>query len=310
MNHRFLSCDWGTTSFRIRWVEPDLRIVREQRSETGCKTVYEQAQSSGRDRAELFAEFLSKRLREWDGFASEVMPLVISGMASSTVGWRELPYLQGPLNLDGSNLRSEKIHWDAPRWINDTFLISGVAIHPEMMRGEETEAIGIVAELRQSKGTLILPGTHSKHLHLATGQVTAISTFMTGELFDLLATHSLLKASIELTGEPDPSFEEGVLWAARHGLARSLFRVRTRAVLDRSPGRENASFLSGLLIGAELSELPKGEEPIIIGGAGKLAQLYARALTALEFPSRRWKLAVTDRAVVRAHALFLNEHSR
>ena len=36
------------------------------------------------------------------------------------------------------------------------------------------------------KATVILPGTHSKHVELAGGELRAFRTFMTGELYALL----------------------------------------------------------------------------------------------------------------------------
>ena len=43
MNQDFLSCDWGTTSFRLRRVAgPDLAVIREIREPAGVKPLYEE----------------------------------------------------------------------------------------------------------------------------------------------------------------------------------------------------------------------------------------------------------------------------
>jgi 2-dehydro-3-deoxygalactonokinase len=308
----FLSCDWGTSSFRLRWVEPGRVVAREKTSGAGCKWLHDQALERGEDWAGPYERTLSEALGEWEGLARRPLPLVISGMASSTVGWREIPYLNGSLRLDGSNLRFEKMRWNAPAWVSETFLISGVAIHPEMMRGEETEAVGVMSALKQESGTLVLPGTHSKHLRVRNGEIAAIATYMTGELYDLLARQSLLKASVDPTGSVTGSaFEEGVGWAKEHGLSKGLFRVRTRAVLDGTSATENASFLSGLLIGDELRDLESAATEIILAGAGPFAELYSRAFTALAFPVTLWSVVpetIMNQAVITAHAMFLNTH--
>ena len=48
MNRDFLSCDWGTTSFRLRRVAgPDRAVIREIREQAGVKSLYEEALRSG-----------------------------------------------------------------------------------------------------------------------------------------------------------------------------------------------------------------------------------------------------------------------
>src|SRR5436190_23871443 len=94
----FLSCDWGTTSFRLRLVSGSQgRIVREIREAIGIKALYEEASRNGAhsevDRAKTFSAFLRSELDAMrEGPPGPELPLVISGMASSSVGWRELPY--------------------------------------------------------------------------------------------------------------------------------------------------------------------------------------------------------------------------
>lgn len=314
----FVSCDWGTTSLRLRWIGPGGEVAREVRAACGCKLLFESARERTMAPAVLYQETMLKELEAFDDLAANVgsqVPLVISGMASSTIGWQETPYLKSPLKLDGSNLRFLEIVWQGPNWLGRTFLISGVAIRQEIMRGEETEAIGLLASRPGFQGTLVLPGTHSKHLQVEGAEVTGIATFMTGELFELMARHSILKASIELDERsPGWAFEDGVREALQNGVTRSLFRVRTRAVLDQADARENRHFLSGLLIGGEMAELLQGriEGDVLLAGAPHLRDLYARALRVVSEPELVWSTPADeelDGAVARAHALFLGSHA-
>jgi len=311
----FLSCDWGTSSFRLRWIEGG-QIIREQRENPGCKAVFEQAPASGPAREALYARFLRGALDGWAP-AAEPLPLVISGMASSTIGWRELPYARAPLRLDGSNLRYEMLAWDQPPWVSRTFLISGLATDEEIMRGEETEALGLLNGVPTDEDcVLILPGTHSKHLEAGSGQISGITTYLTGELFDLLARHSILKATTDLASldSDDPAclaaFDAGARQARRLGLGASLFRTRTRAILQGASAGENTWFLSGLLIGAELDDLGKRRpvRRVLLGGAAPLRRLYARVLSAagpLVFHWEELPDPLVDTAVPRAHSVFL-----
>ena len=256
MNQDFLSCDWGTTSFRLRRVAgPERSVIREIREPAGARSLYEEALRSGAKieaaRADVFARFLNSKLDALlagEETPEHNLPLVISGMASSSVGWRELPYAKTPFPLDGSGVRSQELNWSKPEWLGPTYLISGVATACDMMRGEETEIIGLMSEpslaaLRE-RSLLILPGTHSKHVWIEDQSVVDFRTFMTGELFEVLGRQSLLRASVEagartgsdsLSESARATFQEGVSWAKVHGLAGGLFRVRTRAVLDHRP---------------------------------------------------------------------------
>jgi 2-dehydro-3-deoxygalactonokinase len=331
----FLSCDWGTTSFRLRWVcRAERNVVREIREQAGIKSLYDEAVRGGAkdeaDRADVFARFLRAKLEEL--LANEKrpphpLPLVISGMASSSVGWRELPYAKTPFPLDGRGLRFQELNWNGPDWLGPTYLISGVATEYEMMRGEESEIIGLmsdpsVAALRE-RCLLILPGTHSKHVWIENRSVVDFRTFMTGELFEVLGRQSLLRASVDLAArnagdslsESDrAAFQEGVLWARERGLVGGLFRVRTRAVLGGRPLAENTWFFSGLLIGSELESVGGNAEgrPVILVATRGLSELYCFALTIIASATTEWiqlSPEQVERAVIAAHALFLQNRT-
>ena len=69
LNSDFLSCDWGTSSFRLRRVMGATgQVVREIRAATGVKAIYDEATRAGAAneaaRAEVFARFLSTQLNE------------------------------------------------------------------------------------------------------------------------------------------------------------------------------------------------------------------------------------------------------
>jgi len=308
----FLSCDWGTTSFRLRWVSgAEQRIVREIREPSGIKTMIERASAAGArpNRAGVFADFFANKLHQLLG--SEMpphkpVPLVISGMASSSVGWRELPYAAVPFAIDGSSLVAQQLDWKAPPWIDSTHLISGVATGHDMMRGEECEIIGLmslpVLAQHRSKCLLILPGTHSKHVRIENNRIVDWRTFMTGELFE--------SRTKPLADEQRSAFIEGVRAAQEIGLAAGLFRVRTRAVLRGTHAADNTAFFSGLVIGAEMIELGRSAkgQPIIFAATVGLGDSYACAAEAIDGRSTDWIFAPfthVESATILAHARFL-----
>lgn len=268
---RFVSCDWGTSNLRLRLVNDLGDVEREVNSGDGTAKL---ATLEG-DRASIFRQTLLRHLAELS--APPSLPVVLSGMASSTIGWRELPYAQVPFALDGSDVVHCKI--------DERFcLISGLCTRSDILRGEETEAVGLASWLGQNLpnvAVFVLPGTHSKHLEVRDGAIVDFHTFMTGELFDLLARQSVLRHSVEVASEFDgAAFTDGVRESSRP-LSSSLFRVRTRQVLDRQTSASNASFLSGILIGAELNALRTLRQPIVIAAGKALLLSYQTAADVL-----------------------------
>jgi len=268
----FVSCDWGTSNFRLRLVGGP--VVAEVRTDDGAAKLA----ALGGDRAAAFREVLTRGLVQLG--AAENLPVVISGMASSTIGWRELSYARLPFALDGKDVVWEHLE-------GRMFLVSGLRGETDMARGEETQAIGLAAALGSdlpSRVTVVLPGTHSKHFTVEADTITDLRTFMTGELFDLLSRQSVLRHSVDPAAPVDATaFVEGVRELDRAPLTGALFRVRTRQVLDQQAARANASFLSGLLIGAELATLRNRELPVIVAAGGTIRDAYTLAGDALGF---------------------------
>lgn len=268
----FVSCDWGTSTFRLRLVERG--VVGEVRTDEGVAKLAAQ----GGDRAGAFRSTLARGLEKLQAPAS--FPVLISGMASSSIGWKELPYAKLPFSLDGRDAVWEKM--------DDRFyLISGLRSATDVLRGEETETLGLVAALGREmpfEAVFVLPGTHSKHLDVNPGGIATFRTFMTGELFDVLARQSVLRHSTDPAAPFDrASFLEGVEESQRRPLPSALFRVRTRQVLDRKEIPSNTSFLSGLLIGAELGSMRGTAVPVIVAAGERLRTSYAAAGEALGF---------------------------
>jgi 2-dehydro-3-deoxygalactonokinase len=327
----FLSCDWGTTSFRLRLVaRPGLRVLGAVTSTEGAKTLHGRLLDGGRaadadaHRA-LFAAVLSDavaRLSEQHPAACAGAPVIVSGMASSTVGWRELPYAPTPCPLDGSGLRVEAMEsLVRDGTLHRVWMISGLTTGTDILRGEETEALGLLGlpafKTLRPAGRLVLPGTHSKHLVIRDGAIVDFHTHLTGELLELLSTRSLLSVSVLWPpppfedGDPDglAAFRAGVQTARSTGLGRGLFQVRVRSVLDHTPPANNARFLAGLLVGSELLDLlaARPAAPTLLAASAHFLAPYRLALETLG--ARRLRIATPEQvalAAVAAHALVLD----
>jgi len=152
----------------------------------------------------------------------------------------------------------------------------------DVMRGEETQLAGLIRAEPGFEGVACLPGTHTKWCHVSGGEVASFASYMTGEVFALLAGSSVLRKTLAVDGWSDAAFLE----AAEEGLARPervparLFPLRAGALLHGLDPVVARSRLSGLLIGAELASARAywlGREVVLIGAEG-LAAAYRDAL--------------------------------
>lgn len=295
MEH-FLSCDWGTSSFRLRLVRVEnAEIVAVRKSDKGIAATFnslDERQKKNPEERLLFylliiQEYISE-IEQEKNISLEGVPLVISGMASSSIGMANLPYRDLPFSIDGKGIGAA--YYEAsPDFAHPVLLISGVKSEADVMRGEETQLIGAIPDgtAAETEGIYIFPGTHSKHIWVKGGQVTGFKTYMTGEFFKLLSEHSILREGVEKNEElqkPDrlQRFREGVRDAQGANLLHTAFRIRTNDLFGKLNKKENFHYLSGLLIGAELREITHSDDlPIYVCGDSILRWSYETALDVL-----------------------------
>jgi 2-dehydro-3-deoxygalactonokinase len=223
--------------------------------------------------------------------ASERLPVLICGMAGARQGWAEAPYLTTPTRLDALHEGAIRVET-----AGDVRILPGVAQaqaeQPDVMRGEETQLLGITEP--DFTGLVCIPGTHSKWVRIESGVIVAFTTYMTGELFSVIAQHSILMHAVEAAGAPTQDgapFRAGLAaaQAAPSGLTASLFRLRAAQLLGFEQRSDGAARLSGLLIGSEIADAMQrfgGARQLRLLAAGSLGALYHAALAALGFEVR------------------------
>jgi len=268
----FVAVDWGTSSFRGWLMSAGGEVLAESRGGEGM------LHCSGTGFAQALRDHLARL------GAPEGAPVVICGMAGARQGWAEAPYLKTPTRLDA--LHASAIRVDAP---GDIRILPGIAQvrsdRPDVMRGEETQLLGVTEP--DYTGVVCMPGTHSKWVRIEAGRIIEFWTYMTGELFALIAEHSILANALETAG-PRPAdggpFRDGLsaALAAPAALSGSLFRLRAAQLLGFEQRADGAARLSGLLIGTELADALQRHRPLHslrLIGSGSLGRLYAGALT-------------------------------
>ena len=259
-----VTIDWGTTNRRIFLLDADGAVVRREADTLGVTAV-----PAGGFPAEM------ARLR--DRFGD--VPFLLAGMIGSNRGWVEAPYLPCPVRVE--DLR-DSLLWVEP---GRTAIVPGACMtggRADVMRGEEVQLLGAVAAgLVAPNALLCLPGTHAKWAHVTDGALAGFRTVMTGEMFALLRAHSLLAP--QLSGEvvDGAPFREGVAQGLEEGaLLSDLFGTRARILLGRLRIEDAASYVSGLLLGADLRIGLDGAPEGLIGliGDPALTRLYGAAL--------------------------------
>lgn len=270
--------DWGTSNLRI-W------LLGESGGVLGHTASADGADGLG---AKDFEKMLRMKLAAlgavWPAYAK--LPVVICGMAGARNGWLEAGYV--PVPAAPADCLSHAVKVEAEGI--DVRILPGLSNmdeqYPDVMRGEETQLLGLAALEQDFSGLICLPGTHSKWVRFERGRILNFHTAMTGELFALLSRQSVLRHVIgeRMAFTPDsPAFDAGVAEALAQPerLILNLFPVRAAGLLAGQTGEVAAARLSGLLIGAEISasiaQLP-ADVPVALAAAGRLTQLYAQVL--------------------------------
>lgn len=311
---KFLSCDWGTSSFRLRLVEiTGTTIISEESSDQGIAKVFDSWKHAGQQGSLRFAFFLERimqSIRSMEvrlNYSLDKYPLVISGMACSSLGMIDLPYKDVPFSTDGSDLVTQFIG-ASNDFKHDIIFISGARTDSDAMRGEETQVIGCIHN--EQAQVNVFPGTHSKHVMVKNGKVVDIKTYMTGEFFALLSEKSILSASVESTSETktqnDNAFEAGVKESLLPNLLNSVFKVRTNYLFQKFSRQENYHYLSGLLIGTELKELVGASYGITLVTNSYLRFQYETAYNLLMNEAERLKIMDADEAMINGQLKVLN----
>jgi 2-dehydro-3-deoxygalactonokinase len=266
---RWIAVDWGTSRLRASLMDGAAE-VESRASEAGMSAL------AGNG----FEAALLDLVADWLDGLTEVLAC---GMVGARQGWREAPYRAVPCApLAGPLVRVPTR--DARLSVRIVGGLRQDAPHADVMRGEETQVAGVLAEVPEFDGVMCLPGTHTKWAHVSAGEVVSFRTAMTGEMFALMAGHGVLRHSTGGGGWVEGSFLQAVSDAMSRPevvMTRS-FELRAADLLHGQAAEVARSVLSGLLIGAELAAVRAwwlGRD-VVVTGADLPARAYAAALRA------------------------------
>jgi 2-dehydro-3-deoxygalactonokinase len=261
----FIGVDWGTSSFRAYLADAEGRALETIADGEGALAL----------RAGEHEPYLAGRLAVWPK-----LPVFACGMVGAKQGWREAPYVACPAGL--AEIAAAML--EVPTSFGPVRIAAGLratdaAGAPDVMRGEETQILGALAA-GFGDGVYVLPGTHSKWARVESGRIAGFETFMTGEVFAVLKTHSVL-GRMMAPPAPGEGFARGLDAAqelARPGdLLHAIFAARTFGLFGTLPPDQLGEYLSGLLIGAEILAGAPGAARAVAIGSAALSKRYVDA---------------------------------
>ncbi|MGP9767808.1 2-dehydro-3-deoxygalactonokinase [Halomonas sp. AOP13-D3-9] len=290
----WIAVDWGSSNLRAWGLNQHDQVIAQASSDKGMLSL----------KADEYEAELLRLVGGWLPTSGQT-DVLVCGMAGARQGWREAAYLPVPTRLDQLSqgavtptLTGDQLRVYLLPGLSQT---RGTATHFDVMRGEETQLAGLVADSPDFTGLACLPGTHAKWAILEAGAVSGFSTYLTGELYQLLANQSVLSHSIGSDELQDPACREtfmsavSEIYAAPETFSSRLFGLRAQDLLDgRLPAGDTrgallAARLSGLAIGLELAgacrECPN-DKPIMLIGNQALSQRYTLALNAIGYKTQ------------------------
>ncbi|MBA5979808.1 2-dehydro-3-deoxygalactonokinase [Pseudomonas sp. MD195_PC81_125] len=300
MQAQLIALDWGTTSLRAYKLAAGAVVLEQRALSFGIMQLPKAPRViNGGECTDGFELAFEEACGDWLD-AQPDLPVIACGMVGSAQGWREAAYCETPANVANLgnslqtlvSLRGTRVH-----------IVPGVIQRsrlPNVMRGEETQVLGVLQNLpAEAGGDLLigLPGSHSKWVEVIDGCITHFDTFMTGEVFAVLSEHSILGRTQQQGAAFDGlAFDRGVQVAlsadGELGVLSTLFSARTLGLTGELVPTAQADYLSGLMIGHELVALAAVQRrrrhsvhlpAIILIGNAQLCARYGRALEACGF---------------------------
>ena len=259
----WVALDWGTSNFRAYLMDNN-NVIDQVSTQEGMKFI---------DQNE-FEKILIKNIDAWNN-KFDIKVVIASGMVGAKQGWIEVPYINSPCDIRNVNFKTFKILDDA-----NIHILSGVSqFNPsDVMRGEETQIAGFLLNNIDFNGSICLPGTHSKWVNMNSYNIQEFTTFLTGELYEIVKKYSILNHSLNTTELDDEIVKSSAKLIIENPsfISNKLFEIRADNLLKNSNQTSNNSKLVGYLLGIELSGSRTywEDKDLVIIGSSNLNKYY------------------------------------
>ena len=265
---RFIALDWGTTSFRAYIADTTGKVYETLAAPEGILAVKDGD----------FEATLERHIGAWD----KSLIVLAAGMITSRQGWIELPYAPCPA---GAAELAKSLHHHKTGSGRRIAFVTGLSYRspdgiPDVMRSEETQVFG---SLDTGLTHFVTPGTHSKWIGVEDERIIRFSTYMTGEVFAALKSHTILGRLMKDGPENEEAFARGVRGALADpaGFLHRIFSARSLGLFNEIAPEAIASYLSGQVIGTEvahaISRNPAQAEYCVLASPG-IGGRYIKAI--------------------------------
>lgn len=269
MEEKYILClDGGTTNTRIRLIKNG-EIIDSVFSHTG---------SNKKNNVELrqCVKKLINELLKRNSLSEKDIPFIMaSGMVSSELGLFVHPHILTPAGIAELKKGIREVVLSDITEIPIRFIpgIRENSSAPNVMRGEETECVGLLSvyEIKEPVA-VILPGTHNKVISYDGERVTALYSMMSGELLAALSGHTILKNTLPeaLPKEFDrDALIEGAEECRKCGFTGAALRERSIGLTNTKSDVWLSSFLAGAVLYCDIIAIKEKSEgkKLLIGGS-------------------------------------------
>ncbi|MCF5442653.1 2-dehydro-3-deoxygalactonokinase, partial [Pseudomonas syringae] len=208
MQAQLIALDWGTTSLRAYRLGEHGQVLEQRALSAGIMQLPTTPRLiAGQFCSDGFELAFDQACGDWLD-AQPDLQVIACGMVGSAQGWREAAYRETPASVNELSAALQTVR-----------SVRGVTVHiipgvlqrstlPNVMRGEETQVLGVLAGLEDGQGSqpllIGLPGSHSKWVQVERGRIVHFDTFMTGEVYAALCAHTILGRTMQ----PAEAFDE------------------------------------------------------------------------------------------------------
>lgn len=266
----FLIIDGGTTNLRVTLLSDERKPLDAIARDGGVRHTAVDG-NNGRLKAAL-AECIDQLLARNGLDAADVKRCVAYGMITSDMGLLEIPHVPAPASAADLRdaMRAQRFPEIAPFPIH---FIPGVRNFAgpvdldnfgmmDMMRGEETEAVGLFELLEpETSAMFILPGSHNKFVAMsAEGKILGCMTSISGELLDAMTHHTILADAVGGAFVSPEAYDakmamKGAWACAQNGLGRAAFSGRILKTLGKRSHAEVQSYLLGAALALDVQAM-------------------------------------------------------
>lgn len=265
-----ITIDAGTTNTRAALFDEEQKLLAIEKREVGVRNTA--IDGNNRKLKEAVKSCLDTLLTRAGISYEDVEKILASGMITSNVGLVEVPHKTAPAGLKDlaagitpillEDVCPLPIHFIPGIKNRDQAITLANYEEMDIMRGEETESMAMLAKLPQGQPILlVLPGSHMKFVAVdAEGRVTGCLTSISGELLSVITNNTIIADAVGhrfVSAETyDPTYLlAGYQNAAATGLGRACFSCRILNQFTEKNPDKLANYILGAVLESDVTAL-------------------------------------------------------